>query len=114
GGRYLSEDRLHGEIARSAGKYGGVELPWSGKSEWADGGGHQTKATPAPQPVQPPPLPPPSPPSEPEDPELDEDDDDELDEDDDADLDEGSQSSLSCRRSTCTAVLIRGRPRHGS
>src|SRR6516162_5960680 len=90
GGRYLSEDRLHGEIARSAGKYGAVELPWSGKSEWADGGGHQTKATPAPQPqpVQPPPLPPPSPPSEPKDPELDEDDDDELDEDDDADLDE--------------------------
>jgi hypothetical protein len=74
---------LHGEIARSAGKYGGVELPWSGKSEWADGGGHQTKATPAPQPqpVQPPPLPPPSPPSEPEDPELDEDDDADLGED---------------------------------
>jgi hypothetical protein len=52
-----------------------------------DGGGHQTKATlaPQPQPAQPPPLPPPS---EPGDPELDEDDDDELDEDDDADLDE--------------------------
>ena len=70
GGRYLSENRLRGEISRSAGKYGAVELPWSGESGWTDGGGQQAKAAPAPQPepVQPPPPPPPPPPAP--DPEL--------------------------------------------
>ena len=70
GGRYLSENRLRGEISRSAGKYGAVELPWSGESGWTDGGGQQAKAVPAPQPepVQPPPPPPPPPPAS--DPEL--------------------------------------------
>ena len=70
GGRYLSENRLRGEISRSAGKYGAVELPWSGESGWTDGGGRQAKAAPAPQPepVQPPPPPPPPPPAS--DPEL--------------------------------------------
>ena len=70
GGRYLSENRLRGEISRSAGKYGAVELPWSGESGWTDGGGQQAKAAPAPQPepVQPPPPPPPPPPAS--DPEL--------------------------------------------
>ena len=70
GGRYLSENRLRGEISRSAGKYGAVELPWSGECGWTDGGGQQAKAAPAPQPepVQPPPPPPPPPPAP--DPEL--------------------------------------------
>ena len=97
GGRYLSENRLRGEISRSAGKYGAVELPWSGESGWTDGGGRQAKAAPAPQPepVQPPPPPPPPPPaSDPElenneldDPELvDELEDDEKDEPDQFDL----------------------------
>ena len=97
GGRYLSENRLRGEISRSAGKYGAVELPWSGESGWTDGGGQQAKAAPAPQPepVQPPPPPPPPPPaSDPElenneldDPELvDELEDDEKDEPEQFDL----------------------------
>ena len=97
GGRYLSEIRLRGEISRSAGKYGAVELPWSGESGWTDGGGQQAKAAPAPQPepVQPPPPPPPPPPaSDPElenneldDPELvDELEDDEKDEPEQFDL----------------------------
>ena len=97
GGRYLSENRLRGEISRSAGKYGAVELPWSGESGWTDGGGQQAKAAPAPQPepVQPPPPPPPPPPApdpelennELDDPELvDELEDDEKDEPDQFDL----------------------------
>ena len=97
GGRYLSENRLRGEISRSAGKYGAVELPWSGESGWTDGGGQQAKAAPAPQPepVQlPPPPPPPPPASDPElenneldDPELvDELEDDEKDEPEQSDL----------------------------
>ena len=87
GGRYLSENRLRGEISRSAGKYGAVELPWSGESGWTDGGGQQAKAAPAPQPepVQPPPPPPPPPPAS--DPELvDELEDDEKDEPEQFDL----------------------------
>ena len=97
GGRYLSENRLRGEISRSAGKYGAVELPWSGESGWTDGGGQQAKAAPAPQPepVQPPPPPPPPPPApdpelennELDDPELvDELEDDEKDEPEQFDL----------------------------
>ena len=88
GGRYLSESRLRSEISRSAGKYGAVELPWSGESGWTDGGGQQAKAAPAPQPVQPPPPPQPSPPLEPEDPELEDPELEDEPEDDDADLDE--------------------------
>jgi len=90
GGRYLSESRLRGEIARSAGKYGAEELPRSDQSGWTNGGGQQAKAAPTPQSesIQPPPSPPP-PPSE-DDAGLADDELEDLDEelDDDADLDE--------------------------
>src|SRR6516225_2257619 len=97
GGRYLSENRLRGEISRSAGKYGAVELPWSGESGWTDGGGQQAKAAPAPQPepVQPPPPPPPLPPAP--DPELENnelDDPELVDELEDDEKDEPEQSDL--------------------
>ena len=97
GGRYLSENRLRGEISRSAGKYGAVELPWSGESGWTDGGGQQAKAAPAPQPepVQPPPPPPPPPPAS--DPELENnelDDPELVDELEDDEKDEPEQSDL--------------------
>jgi hypothetical protein len=71
GARYLREDRLRGEIARSAGKYGAAELPWSGESEWVDGGGQRSVKIPQAEPIQPPPPPPPIS----DDPELDDDDD---------------------------------------
>jgi AAA domain len=104
GGRYLSENRLRGEISRSAGKYGAVELPWSGESVWTDGGGQPMEAAPMPQPqpVQPPPPPPPQSPAEPEDLELEDDElndtgdntDDDPEEDADLDEDEPEQSGL--------------------
>src|SRR5262249_48381756 len=67
--RYLREDRLHREIARSAGKYAQTELPLGGNGGWT------AKAPPepedAPQPDQPSE-------DEHEDPELDDDHDDDL------------------------------------
>jgi hypothetical protein len=77
GERYLREDRLHQEIARSAGKYAKPELPLSsGNGGWT---GWEAKATPRPEQHQ-------KPPQEEErndvDPELEDDDleDDDLDE----------------------------------
>jgi hypothetical protein len=48
-GRYLAEGRLHGEIARSAGKFKGVELPLFETNGWA-GNGWTAKAPQQPEP----------------------------------------------------------------
>ena len=96
GGRYLREDRLRGEIARSAGKYSNAELPWNGETKWDDGGGQQAKAAPTPQPEPVKPPPPPPPPIS-DDPELDDEDDpldDTDDELDDEELDEDEPQDL--------------------
>ena len=68
GCRYLREDRLAGEIARSAGKYTKSELPLSGDSGWT---GSEVKAPPV-QPEQE--LPHEQPELDEEEPELEEDD----------------------------------------
>jgi hypothetical protein len=77
GERYIAEDRLYREIARSAGKYSKAELP-SSDAEWSNG--FDAKA--------PPPQPKPEPVEE--DPDLDDDelDDDGLGEDPDENLEE--------------------------
>jgi hypothetical protein len=72
GGRYLAEDRLHGEIARSASKYNGGALPLFETGGWV-GNGWDAKSPPRPQP---------DPKPDEADPELEDDDlEDELDED---------------------------------
>jgi hypothetical protein len=84
GGRYLAEDRLHKEIARSAGKFGGAALPLFDGTGWSNG--WEARA-----PQQPDPAPEPQPEQEPEQPEQDDAElDPELDPDlvDDDDLDE--------------------------
>jgi AAA domain len=74
GGRYLAEDRLHGEIARSASKYNGGALPLFESAGWA-GNGWDAKAPQQPEPELK--EEPPQPQSEPDeaDPEPDEDED---------------------------------------
>jgi AAA domain len=52
GGRYLREDRLHKEIARSAAKYAGAELPLSDSDGWSNGWEAKAPLQPEPE-VQP-------------------------------------------------------------
>jgi hypothetical protein len=95
GKRYLEEERLHGEIERSARKYGDNELPQPNSSGWTNGG--PATAAPEPQPVQPPPPAPPGPLPWEQDPELEEDDledqpaEDEADGGDDDELDKDEE-----------------------
>jgi hypothetical protein len=79
GSRYLREDRLHKEIARSAAKYAATELPQSDAGGWSNGWEAKAPLQPGPE-VQP---------DEEDDPELDEKQDPSDPElDDDEDLEE--------------------------